>query len=342
MSEFSYPFDGGEGSFITEEQWSRMAASWQDNGVDAEGPWNPDLKVSKGPQPYSVNVEPGQANLAGFRYQLTARQTIPLSGNATAYSRIDLLVLRLNREINRVSLAVRQGAPAATPVAPNANRTWAEPEIPLAQFKVLPNASSDSVQEIKDVREYVGRRILVFPHDPIPRGSIVYQPEQDRFLAVKSTGSIELGAPPDLSGYVTIPAGDDRWAAKNHRHVGTVSDHYFDTGLFTPVSTNWQHAPVQSFALSTGTYLFQLTLSNAGNPINTSWGLMVRLQSADELLLIGDQKISPSGNGGIQHGLTFVANDGGHAGKSLKVSVAAYQTTSSIQIFGNLRQVKLG
>ncbi|MFD8527810.1 hypothetical protein ACFV0L_10420 [Streptosporangium canum] len=216
MTERSFPFDSGDGSTVTENDWSYLARGWQDNGVDAPGPWISDLKVVSQSEVLALRVTPGHAFLEGFHYHLDAEKVINFAQNTDPNPRIDLVVLRLDRNLNTVALAVKQGAPSSAPVTPGVDRSWSSPEIPLASFRVRGNASSVVPAEVTDVREYRGSRVRVV-EDPaaMPEGALVYKASTGKFYARGKAGSsIELGASTDLTPYLTKSEAAYTYATK--------------------------------------------------------------------------------------------------------------------------------
>ncbi|WP_433224463.1 hypothetical protein [Microtetraspora malaysiensis] len=192
MAEISYPFASGPGSIITQEQWSRMASAWQDNGVDAV-PGGSDLRVSSSGEPNKLKAAPGHANIAGFHYHLDADAEIGFTSNTSSNPRMDLVVLRLDRAANRIYLTVKAGVASASPVAPSPDRSWQSPEVPLATILVPANSTTVTPSNVVDVREYRGSRIGVV-NDPgsLPEGVIGYRPSDGSFYGMGKTGPIPV------------------------------------------------------------------------------------------------------------------------------------------------------
>lgn len=174
MAEKSWPFESGPGSIITEDQWSRMASNWQDSGVVAEGPSSTALKVSSQSVPLTLTVKAGFATIAGMHYELDADTTVSFAANTTASSRWDRVVLRLDRAANEIRLVVKQG----TGFIPSVDRSWATPEICIANFLVRANSTNVIPADVRDSREFVGRRVrpvaIDAPTDTILDGDIYH------------------------------------------------------------------------------------------------------------------------------------------------------------------------
>lgn len=238
MAQKSYPFDGGDGAYITETEWSRLVGSYQDNGVICEGPWETDLKVIGDGSPSTAWVSPGRAIIEGVHFESDTDIPVAFNANTDAnYDRMDLVVLRLDRDENRVVVAVRQGMPSPTPVAPTPDTTGAMPEIPLARVLVrrtIPNIDSGDIQ---DARPFVGRRIRIGDSPAeLPRGTIAYEPTRDRWVGVRATAVADLAFVSDATSaastaiqahesasdphtqYLTQARGDARYSLASHTH----------------------------------------------------------------------------------------------------------------------------
>lgn len=196
MAEVSYPFDGGAGAFITEQQWSNMAATWQDNGVIASGPESMSLKVTTLNQVGIVYLEAGEANLLGFHYENTGQLPLPVPPNNTSLTRIDLVALQLDKNTNAVRTVYKTGAAASSPVPPNLVTTGGVYEIALAQIQMGPNATQvpNTQPQLVDQRSFLGKRILV-AEDPdiIPEGTIGYRPSDNSFYGGTGLNGEKIG-----------------------------------------------------------------------------------------------------------------------------------------------------
>ncbi|MEU4579984.1 hypothetical protein [Nonomuraea sp. NPDC023979] len=236
MAEHSFPFDS---SALNEAQWSRMAGSWQTNGVDAPGPWDQALKVLSTGQPFQLLVTAGNAKCAGFHYELDANTMILFAENKTTSERTDRVVLKLDRETNTVALAVKQGGITAPPV----DRSWNSLEIPLATFIVRANSDTVVPADLVDVREFVssGVQMLSPAHgEPgarqLAEGQLGYDPTAKKFLAKDGAREFELGPPQDLSPYLTKGEAVMGYAVRNHQHnmaayPSSVSDIHSDAAV---------------------------------------------------------------------------------------------------------------
>src|SRR5687768_17091571 len=163
MAEISYPFDGGTGASITETQWSTMASSWQDTGVIAEGPWTTDLKVTSLNETGIVYVEIGKAVISGFFYENTGQIAVAVPpNNDGSQSRMDLVILRLDKDTNEIEVAYKEGTLSSSPAEPSLTTSGSLYEIPLARIRMGPGTVSvpNTAPQLVDRRPFVGKRIL--------------------------------------------------------------------------------------------------------------------------------------------------------------------------------------
>ncbi|HEY3004521.1 MAG TPA: hypothetical protein VGJ44_19395 [Kribbellaceae bacterium] len=143
MAETYFPFDAGAGSAVLEDGWSKMARLWQTDGVDlVSSATSNQITAGTGLQ---VLQAAGNAMVKGFFYNNDASKAFTVPGNTSGNSRIDRIVLRLDRSGNTVTSQYLQGTPAGSPVAPALTQAeggvW---EIPFAQFTVVNNATVPS------------------------------------------------------------------------------------------------------------------------------------------------------------------------------------------------------
>lgn len=102
---------------------------------------NPALSVSVEAGTLNTIVSKGKAIMGGYPYENTTPKTLEHNIPEATLDRIDRIVLRLdlrNSERN-ILLHVKEGAPAATPVAPDLQRDNFVYEISLAQVRVRKN-----------------------------------------------------------------------------------------------------------------------------------------------------------------------------------------------------------
>lgn len=102
----------------------------------------------------SVKVSAGEALIQGYPYWLIGNDKTISLNYATSGSRIDRIVLRLDKSISvrSITLTVKEGAVSANPVPPVLERAGNIYELALAQVKINSNSTSISENDITDER----------------------------------------------------------------------------------------------------------------------------------------------------------------------------------------------
>ena len=100
----------------------------------------------------AVNVAAGSAWINGYRYENTDDLNLPLTTANGSNPRIDRIVVRLSQISRSVQIAVVDGTPAATPVAPALTRTSDIYELGIADVLVPTAATSIVSNNITDTR----------------------------------------------------------------------------------------------------------------------------------------------------------------------------------------------
>lgn len=153
MAQNSWPFVGGGGTAVNEDQWSIMARFWAQSGVTD---YANTLEVYGDSSGRQVKVKTGRACVRGHWYENTAVETVAIAANASGNPRIDRVVLRLDPSANSIVLAVVQGTPAGSPSAPSLTQTdVATYELTLARVAVANGASTIAAGDVTDERTYV-------------------------------------------------------------------------------------------------------------------------------------------------------------------------------------------
>lgn len=99
-----------------------------------------------------VSIAAGTAWINGYRYENTDSLNIPLTTASGSNPRIDRVVVRLSKVNRNIQLAVIDGTPAATPVAPALTRTSDIYELGIADVLVPTAATSIVINNITDTR----------------------------------------------------------------------------------------------------------------------------------------------------------------------------------------------
>lgn len=165
MAKSSFPFDAGPGSQVFESQWMRMARHWAPTGIIADA--LQECEVTATGTALQVVIRPGRAWIEGFFFESTADETLGIGTPHASLTRIDRVVLQLDRAGNTIDFAVLQGTPATNPTPPAVVQTetgfW---QLPLAQIRVPPGVSAIQASYITD------ERIFSVP-DPVPVGALI-------------------------------------------------------------------------------------------------------------------------------------------------------------------------
>ncbi|MFJ8041218.1 hypothetical protein ACIRBX_12000 [Kitasatospora sp. NPDC096147] len=129
MAEISYPFSQANASggtdMVSQTQWQKLAAGHGDRidfRLTAPTYATGALPFSARVVGRSVEIAPGRAQVGGFAYELDAPLAVPVAANAASVPRRDTIVLRADLPKGSVNLAVVQGQPGVTPVAPQPQR----------------------------------------------------------------------------------------------------------------------------------------------------------------------------------------------------------------------------
>ena len=108
--------------------------------------------VSNGVFYMAVSVAAGSAWINGYRYENTDNLNISLTTANGSNPRIDRIVVRLNQISRSIQIAVIDGTPATTPVAPALTRTSDIYELGIADVLVPTAATSIVTNNITDTR----------------------------------------------------------------------------------------------------------------------------------------------------------------------------------------------
>lgn len=118
-TERYYPFDAGDGQYVTEVDWSEMAQYWQISGVSGSAAGT-GLKVTPTvATPFSVDMAPGAAFQRGFFYynSLVRTYVVPNWADGTG-PRWDYVALKLDVAANTMLPIILQGTKNTFPSIP--------------------------------------------------------------------------------------------------------------------------------------------------------------------------------------------------------------------------------
>ena len=150
MTKSYFPFDAGAGANITEDQWRKMAVHFLATGV-LKGELN-QFAVFADSTGMQVKVPSGRAWMVGHFFESDAQETLAIAASNPTNPRIDRVVVRANFTTNTIDLAIVQGTPAASPVAPALTLTASQWEISLAQVLVDAAVATIAANKITDER----------------------------------------------------------------------------------------------------------------------------------------------------------------------------------------------
>jgi len=104
----------------------------------------------------SFAITTGAAMIDGYFHNNVGSETFFLSPASGGQNRIDVMVLRLDKTAGerKVSLAIKQGTAAASPVAPTLSTSGDVIELALYQFYVPSGASNMAGVTVTDLRQY--------------------------------------------------------------------------------------------------------------------------------------------------------------------------------------------
>ncbi|MEU5878175.1 hypothetical protein [Spirillospora sp. NPDC047279] len=182
VTERAYPFAEGPGEYVTEDDWAAMTTGFQDDGVYGH-PGTLDLKIQPGPDPNTIQINIGDAQLSGFHYRLTAPKVISTVANAGTTDRLDAVVLQLDRETKEI-----------LPVLLAGSGVWeiGSDRCPIGIWK-QPPASAVTAEywgEATDARWFIGNRVRPYMESAIPPakpGALIFDPTED------GNGTVLLG-----------------------------------------------------------------------------------------------------------------------------------------------------
>jgi hypothetical protein len=147
-------FDAGAGANVTEATWAKAARWWLGTGVIPD--YLNRLEPYADGTAMSVKVRSGAVWGDGHYYEETDEETLAIAAANATNPRIDLVVLRVDRTLNDIDLAVITGTAAATPSVPALTQTAATWEIPLAQVRVNAAVATIAAANVADLRPFAG------------------------------------------------------------------------------------------------------------------------------------------------------------------------------------------
>jgi hypothetical protein len=213
MAQDSWPSPTHNARAVTDSEYERISVRYSGDGVYGDPTDSANIVAGTGLQVTVKSERSG--NVRGFNwYSGTSDTTLSISSNTSGSTRIDRVVLRLDRSTWDVRAVVRTGTPGAgAPALQQDTGTTGLYEIPLAQVTVINNATSVTV-----AREelYVGHRIRPCTSTTRPlsprRGEIGYETDTGKWIGWNGTSWVVLRYD---TGQLTISAGYSVWTQPN-------------------------------------------------------------------------------------------------------------------------------
>lgn len=253
MSETSYPVAGG-GS-VTDSNYEKLMSEISGSGLIGD-PTVSSLMYADSTGRQIKLKSFRQAVVRGFRWETDAAGLIvPVAANTSGYARLDLGVLRLNRADYSVRFLLRQGTPAANPVAPTATQdsgstgVW---DIPVGTVKVASTTTTQANSSLPSIAaadvtplDYFVAPPPLVTHSarmpPVKPGQLVTQWDKGRTLAASGSAYHligENGSPVNLA----VKSGWDNsgvWVTRRNGFVFMQAVLYRNApGSSTPPSTD--------------------------------------------------------------------------------------------------------
>ncbi|MFI8531053.1 hypothetical protein ACIGMX_12470 [Streptomyces aquilus] len=211
MAQDSWPGPAHNDRAVTDAEFEWMAQRYSDSGVYGDPVYNSAV-VTAGTG-LSVNVRSFvHASVRGHAwYSGTSTVTLAIAANASGSTRIDRVVLRLDRSAWTVRAVVKQGTPGGgAPALTQDSGDTGVFEIPLANVTLLSGATSVTVTRNE---LYVGARIRPCTSttrnpNPVP-GEMAYERDTGRVRLYTGSGWSSLF---DDSGVIEINAPTVAWS----------------------------------------------------------------------------------------------------------------------------------
>ena len=174
MAESLWPTPDN-GSSVNDVQYESLMGSHVPSGV-VGSPGSSSVIYTTGVG-RTVAIRAGKYGIVGGRtwYSGSSVELVDLAANSSGSTRVDLVVLRLTRSTWNVRVAVVEGVPSGSPVAPSPTQTLGASgvfEVPLAQVEVPHGATSINAGQITSVETYVSRPQLVGVRAALPASGV--------------------------------------------------------------------------------------------------------------------------------------------------------------------------
>ncbi|MFJ9895233.1 hypothetical protein ACIQPR_18150 [Streptomyces sp. NPDC091280] len=210
MAQDSWPSPGHNSRAVTDSEYEQMASRFSDDGVDGSPAGTQVVTAGSG---LTVTVRSGvRASLRGHAwYSGTSDSTLNIAANSSGSTRVDWVVLRLDRSDWTVNAAIRQGAAGSgAPALVQDLGSTGVYEIPLAQVTLVSGASSVTVTRAE---LYAGTRMrpcTSTTRNPTPRrGELGFETDTGRMVLWTGSSWTRVF---DNSGIVSVNSTLSTWS----------------------------------------------------------------------------------------------------------------------------------
>ncbi|MDH6460108.1 hypothetical protein M2302_000259 [Micromonospora sp. A200] len=223
MAELSYPNPS-----VTQVQHERLMGGGSASGVFGH-PADAPVVFAPGSGTREVRLRANRRALVeGYGWESDDTEVVlpSLAANSSGSTRVDLVVLRLDRAAWTVRAAVVPGTPGAGAPSPSystgTSGTW---ELPLAEVTVDSGATTIAGSKVKSRAWYVGSdgqiRCTPDTRPPHEAGRVIWEhPTGAEFV---SSGTSWMPVASDASGTITAPTGFSHSGVVLHRRNGMVT-----------------------------------------------------------------------------------------------------------------------
>lgn len=281
MTETYGPFSSGAGTDFSESEWSWLLGAALADGVIAQGNSLIDLlklAPSADSSIMGVYVATGRAVVRGHLYENDATASVTLTAAHATLSRIDRIVLKLDRSAKTIALDKVTGTAAGSPVAPALTRDNDIWMIPIAEVLVDPAVGVIAAGKVTDDRLYAG------PHSQsviVGSGDTCGTSVED--LPSASITMVNDGGPVEVSFRGTFYNNTGGSSVRLYVQVDGGSD--VQVGEFTSSSANYTGVisgtyPVPAGTATAGRHVYKLRWAATANTGNVSAGYSMIVKEA--------------------------------------------------------------
>jgi hypothetical protein len=320
MAQTFFPFDAGAGAASMEDQWTLMAQEWLGTGVIKNDPLG-ELAVFGDSSGMQVKVPAGKAWIEGHFFQSDAQVTLPIAANATGSTRIDRVIVDLDKGANTIALAVLQGVAGGG--APALTQTFNRWQLPLAQVTVGAGVALITAGNVTDERKYATAFTDRLEFTPAGAGAAA-----DTFVKRAAAGGLTIAATPiaavelatqagvgqtgdqfqalDSGGTPVMRIGPQGWLALGRSGIATPSVFPLNVEVSgtSPMARFGSSLTGQAYGLTITTYAASRAVIASGAYRDAS-GLSVAQSTSAAQLEFFDNSINLFGDNGLTSGSTY-------------------------------------